>query len=180
MKAVIITDSESQPSEGLRSELLSCLTDYDVEEFRVGHELACCTGCFCCWIKTPGECIIKDGMSAINRAIMDSDAAFFVTPVVFGQFSANIKSVVDRGLPNILPFFITRPDGSTMHPARYSQYPQYVMLGFGENVSAEDAQLFADITLKHRRGTQALVYNPNASLEDQLKGISLEKCEGLL
>ena len=180
MKAVIITDSERQPQDGLRGELLTCLKDYEVDEFSVGRELACCIGCFGCWIKTPGQCVVKDGIDSINRAIMNSDVAFFLTPVVFGQFSANIKTVVDRGLPNMLPFFITRPDGSTMHPARYDNYPQYVMLGYGDSVTAEDTQLFIDITKKHRRGAEALVYNPDTSLEDQLKNISLRKCEGLL
>ncbi len=181
MKAVIITDSERQPGKRLHDDLLSCLKDYEIEEFKVGRdELACCTGCFGCWIKTPGECVIRDGIEAINRAVMGSDVVFFLTPVVFGQFSANIKTVVDRGLPNMLPFFITRPDGSTMHPARYVHYPQYVMLGFGDDVSAEDALLFIDITKKHRRGAEALVYDPNTCLEDQLTNVSLRKCEGLL
>ena len=181
MKAVIITDSERQPEEKLRSELLSCLKDYEIEEFSVDRDdLACCTGCFGCWIKTPGQCVIRDGIAAINRAVIGSDVAFFLTPVVFGQFSANIKTVVDRGLPNILPFFITRPDGSTMHPARYQSYPQDVMLGFGDSISAEDERLFIDITNKHRRGAEALVYNPEISLDEQLKNISLRKCEGLL
>ena len=181
MKAVIITDSERQPEEKLRSELLSCLKDYEIEEFSVDRDdLACCTGCFGCWIKTPGQCVIRDGIAAINRAVIGSDVAFFLTPVVFGQFSANIKTVVDRGLPNILPFFITRPDGSTMRPARYQSYPQYVMLGFGDSISAEDERLFIDITNKHRRGAEALVYNPEISLDEQLKNISLRKCEGLL
>ena len=181
MQAVIITDSERQPEARLSGELLSCLKDYEIEEFSVGRDdLACCTGCFGCWVKTPGQCVIRDGIAAINRAVMGSDVAFFLTPVVFGQFSANIKTVVDRGLPNILPFFIIRPDGSTMHPARYDSYPQYVMLGFGDSISAEDARLFIDITKKHRRGAEALVYSPKTSLENQLKGITLWKCEGLL
>lgn len=180
MKAVIITDKDRQPEEQLYSGLLSYLRDYEIEEFRVGRELACCTGCFGCWTKTPGQCVIMDGIGNINRALMNSDAAFFVTPVVFGQFSANIKTVVDRGLPNMLPFFITRPDGSTMHPARYDHYPQYVMLGFGDSISPEDARLFIDITNKHRRGAKALVYDPDTSLGDQLNNITLRKCEGLL
>jgi multimeric flavodoxin WrbA len=183
MKAVIIADRDHQTTlfHQLHEELLSYLKGYEIEEIPVGRgELAHCTGCFGCWVKTPGECVLRDGIDRINAAIMNSDAFIYLTPVVFGQFSASIKTVVDRGLPNMLPFFIVRPDGSTMHPARYDHYPSYVIIGYKEDVSKEDAQLFADITKKHRRGAEAFVYNPALDLGSQLKPACLEKCEGLL
>lgn len=183
MKAVVITDKEYQTPlfTQLHEQLITYLGASEIEEYAVGRdELACCTGCFGCWVKTPGECVIRDDIRHINRAIMNSDAVFYLTPVVFGQFSANIKTVVDRGLPNMLPFFIVRPDGSTMHPARYEQYPGYVIIGYGDAVSDEDARLFADITRKHRRGAECFVYQPSTGLDDRLAGVTLAKTGGLL
>ena len=183
MKAIVISDSDHQSalSRRLHADLLSYIKGFDIKEISVSRgALAHCAGCFGCWIKTPGECVFRDDMTRINRAIMNSDAVFYLTPVVFGQFSAGIKAVVDRGLPNMLPFFIVRPDGSTMHPARYTQYPAYIFIGYGDDVSAEDALLFMDITQKHRRGAEAFIYDPVAGLASQLKSVQLEKKEGLL
>jgi multimeric flavodoxin WrbA len=183
MKSVIISDKDHQTPRfsQLREELMSYLKNFDIDEIAVGRgDLAFCAGCFGCWIKTPGECVLRDDITRINRAVMNSDAVFYLSPVVFGQFSASIKTVIDRGLPNMLPFFIIRPDGSTMHPPRYGQYPSSVFIGYGEEVSGEDAQLFADITQKHRRSCAAFVFNPALGLESQLKQITLERKEGLL
>ena len=44
---------------------------------------------------------------------MTSDVVVYLCPVVFGQFSANMKYAIDRWLPNMLPYFITKDDGST-------------------------------------------------------------------
>ena len=30
-------------------------------------ELAFCRGCFDCWVKTPGECVMRDGITEIKQ-----------------------------------------------------------------------------------------------------------------
>ena len=186
MKAYIISDAEFKTDtyERLEKLLKNILRDAgaDVTEKQVVRgELAHCMGCFGCWLKTPGECVIKDGMTAINRTAMTSDAVIYLCPVVFGQASANMKDVIDRWLPNILPFFITRPDGSTMHPPRYEDYPAVIMIGYGEDLTAEDARLFTDITKKHRRNTEALTYTGNdEELAGQLRSVKLARVGGSL
>lgn len=122
------------------------------------ESLASCIGCFGCWVKDPGRCLIRDTMDDLNNRCMRSDVVVYLSPVVFGQFSGNMKCAIDRWLPNMLPYFIRRPDGSTIHSPRYKTYPCQFMIGYGDGLSAEDAQLFVDITMKHRRGVAALVY----------------------
>jgi hypothetical protein len=109
---------------------------------------------------------------------MTSDVVFYLSPVVCGQFSANIKTVVDRWLPNMLPFFDTRPDGSTVHPPRYVDYPRQIVVGCAEDLTDEDAQLFWDITKKHRRNIDVLIWKDDAGLAAALDGISLERMAG--
>ena len=164
MKAYILSDKDYK--SGIYSQLWGLVTSYLTEkDFQIEHQrdrqgrIAFCKGCFGCWIKQPGECTIKDAMSEINNNFINSDVVVYLSPVIFGQFSANIKSAVDRWLPNILPFFITRLDGSTMHSSRYLTYPKQIIIGYGEAVSDEDAQLFVDITKKHRRNIEVLVFN---------------------
>jgi multimeric flavodoxin WrbA len=144
-------------------------------------ELQFCRGCFDCWTKTPGECIMKDAIAEINRACMTSDVVIYLCPIVFGQFSANMKSAIDRWLPNMLPFFHTRQDGSTMHPPRYETYAKQIMLGYSENLSESDAELFLDITQKHRSNVTMLIDRGNdEELLNALRAVSLNRVGGSL
>ena len=122
---------------------------------------------------------MKDMMAQINREYVNSDVVIYLNPVIFGQFSANIKNAVDRWLPNILPFFETRPDGSTMHPSRYDTSPRLIMIGYGDKLSAEDRQLFADITKKHRSNVEVLIYqDSDQEIIDALSKIELGRVGG--
>ena len=137
-------------------------------------DIAFCRGCFDCWVKCPGECAINDQMAQINRTIINSDLVVFLSPIVFGQSSANIKHALDRGLlPHMLPYFKIRADKSTMHPPRYQYYPQEIILGYGEDLSESDKQLFIDITKKHLSNIEVLIWqdSPQELTEvlDQMK-----------
>ncbi len=139
-------------------------------------ELDYCRGCFGCWIQTPGECVIKDSMADINRGMMQSDVAIYLVPVVFGQYSANMKNALDRWIPNILPFFKVRKNGDTIHPARYERNPQFIMIGYGEGLTADDKDLFAKITIAHRENGIVVFYEgDDAATEKVLHGLHLTK-----
>ena len=150
MKAYIISDDEYQtPGFKLLSASVYDYFDrkgYTTEAVTVRKgDLAFCAGCFSCWIKTPGECVISDGISEINKSAMSCDLLVYLTPVIFGQFSANIKTVIDRWLPNLLPFFETKPDGRSTHPGRYDSYPRHVFIGYADILSPADEALFREI-----------------------------------
>ncbi len=167
MKAYILSDKDYQTDAYVRllAQVKEALAGFEIEEKQLGRgDIHYCVGCFGCWIKKPGECVIGDDIANINRAMMTSDVVVYLVPVVFGQFSANIKYALDRWLPNMLPFFQTRKDGSTMHPRRYESYPRQIMIGYGDDLSAEDAQLFIDITKKHRSSVNILIDDGSDSL----------------
>ena len=64
-----------------------------------------CVGCFGCWIKTPGACVIKDRCSVIPGMMSQSSEVVIISPVCYGSYSANIKAVLDRSIAYILPYF---------------------------------------------------------------------------
>jgi hypothetical protein len=185
MKTLILSDADFRTDTflKLRRIVVGRLEelDFDITERPIEKgELAHCMGCFGCWVKNPGECVVGDAMAEINRAFMESDAVLYLCPVIFGQASANMKDAIDRWLPNMLPFFITRRDGSTMHPPRYESYPAVVMIGYGEDMTAEDARLFGDIAA-HRSNMTALTYTGcEEELAGQLEALKLERVGGLL
>ena len=180
MKAYILSDGEFETERLKKLDALvkRCLSKkgFEINEKRLeSGELGYCRGCFGCWVKTPGECVIKDSMAEINRGMMTSDVVVYLAPVVYGQYSANMKSALDRWIPNILPLFITKPNGDTMHPARYAENPQFVMIGYGDDLTEEDARLFKDITMKHRDNGAVLIYEDDRKLEQVLLGAGLQK-----
>jgi multimeric flavodoxin WrbA len=186
MKALLISDQEYptktyQVLNDLTNKLLK-QKGFDTEMLELSaNNLTFCKGCFGCWIKKPGECVINDQMTQINQSYMNSDLVIYLSPIIFGQFSANIKNTMDRRIPNALPFFETRPDGSTMHPPRYDKSPQQIIIGYGDMITDEDKQLFIDVTKKHRSNIDVLIYQDTAEdIAEALDKIELEGVGGII
>lgn len=186
MNATIITDKDFHTDifQNLFKQTAAFLNEkgFVTKKIDIGRDdLAFCMGCFGCWVKKPGECVMNDLMPEINRNFVNSDVVIYISPIIFGQFSANIKNAVDRWIPNILPFFEKRPDGSTMHPSRYKKYPRVIIIGYGNDILEDDAQLFIDITKKHRSNTEVLIYhNDDKDITEELEKINLGKAGGHL
>lgn len=186
MKALLISDQEylTKTYQGLNDLTGKFLRQkgFETELIELSTEnLTFCMGCFGCWVKKPGECVINDRMAQINGSVMNSDVVIYLSPIIFGQFSPTIKNVIDRGLPNMLPFFETRPDGSTMHPPRYDTYPTQIIIGYGDGISDEDKQLFIDVTKKHRRNIEVLIYQePTENIIKALNEMDLRRVGGRL
>ncbi|MBE6759701.1 MAG: flavodoxin family protein [Ruminococcaceae bacterium] len=82
------------------------------------EERAHCVGCFGCWVKTPGECVIKDDISRHGTDMAQCDRLVIVSRCVYGGYSPAVKRVMDRSIPYIHPYFTT-VDGEMHHRRRY-------------------------------------------------------------
>jgi len=47
-------------------------------------QIAACVGCFGCWVKTPGNCVIDDYGRETTRKAIQSDLMVGLIPVTFG------------------------------------------------------------------------------------------------
>ncbi|MDR1174600.1 MAG: flavodoxin family protein, partial [Treponema sp.] len=79
-----------------------------------------CRGCFCCWEKTPGKCIIADDMSGILDKYINADLIIWSFPLYYYSIPSKTKALIDRLLPTNLPDIIAHADGSAGHPRRYN------------------------------------------------------------
>jgi multimeric flavodoxin WrbA len=107
-------------------------------------EVAGCLGCFGCWIKTPGICVIDDAGREIAKAVIGSDLTVILSPVTFGGYSYHIKKAVDRLIPLISPLF-TEINEEIHHKPRYKKYPALLAIGVLLNEDNESAETFKKV-----------------------------------
>jgi len=111
-------------------------------------EIAQCMGCFGCWVKTPGVCVINDSGSIIPKKIVQSDLMIFLTPITFGGYSPELKKALDRAIPMLLPFF-KKVHGETHHVMRYNKYPKFVAIGALPKPDQESEMTFKELVSRN-------------------------------
>lgn len=77
-----------------------------------------CIGCFGCWIKEPGRCVIKDRADEVIPRMVKCRELILVSPILYGGYSQNIKAVLERCIGYILPYFRIA-NGRMRHKLRY-------------------------------------------------------------
>jgi multimeric flavodoxin WrbA len=85
------------------------------------HKIKPCTGCFTCWLVTPGECVLKDDMSWILEKVMNANVMVFSTPLYNCSMSALMKAYHERQLPLVKPNVIINEQGEMAHPLRHPE-----------------------------------------------------------
>ncbi|HBM17022.1 MAG TPA: flavodoxin family protein [Lentisphaeria bacterium] len=78
-----------------------------------------CIGCFSCWFKTPGKCVIKDDMGGLLESIKDSDYIFYACPLYVDNLTGLMKNYLDRGIPLAHPKFKRDENGEAVHYKRF-------------------------------------------------------------
>ena len=64
-----------------------------------------CVGCFGCWVKTPGCCVIPDAYQDLGPVLGHCDHLILISRCVYGTFSPFVKNVIDRSLAYMHPYF---------------------------------------------------------------------------
>ena len=77
-----------------------------------------CIGCLCCFVRTPGYCILRDDYQQMGEVVSKISDMVIISRNCFGSFSPYVKNVIDRCLPYQLPFFEIR-QGRMYQKIRY-------------------------------------------------------------
>ena len=100
-------------------------------------EIKPCVGCFGCWLKTPGECVIKDGYNRMGALIHQADELVVMSKYTYGGFSSFVKNVFDRSIGWVLPYF-TIVDNEMHHKKRYPEDKKITVIFRGKGLTKED------------------------------------------
>ena len=96
-----------------------------------------CPGCFGCWIKTPGACVIRNRYGDMGELLSQSDAVTVVSRCFYGGFSPFVKNVIDRSIPYLHPYFTVR-GGEMHHRHRYDNIFDLSVYFYGNDISADE------------------------------------------
>lgn len=80
-----------------------------------------CVGCFKCWTKTPGTCVLRDGYEHIGQRFSKADEIIVLSQSIYGTYSPFVRNVLERSISYQLPYF-TRREGETHHRRRYPSH----------------------------------------------------------
>ena len=100
-----------------------------VDDWRLRDEtMAWCSGCFGCWVTTPGVCTYKDPAREANERAARADLFVLLTPVTFGGYSAELKKALDHCNGIHLPY-LKKLGADTHHPPRYDRVHDLLAIG---------------------------------------------------
>ncbi len=139
-------------------------------------KIALCTGCFGCWVRTPGVCVIDDFGRELADKVVGSDLMIFLTPVTFGGYSSELKKAVDRFACSLLLPFFTKIDGEVHHPARYKPLPNLLGIGVLPGPDEEGEGIFRKLVARnavnlHSPTSQSVVFYGSQDRETVREGV---------
>ncbi len=101
------------------------------------HTIHNCIGCFGCWIKTPGQCIIKDGYETMGSLLSKTKELIIISRMNYGGLSSFVKNVLDRSISYIHPYFQIR-NKEMHHKRRYDNVIRIRVFFYGEEITQEE------------------------------------------
>lgn len=96
-----------------------------------------CVGCFCCWNKTPGQCVIRDRYENMGPLLHAAEEVHVISRYTYGGFSGFVKNVFDRCLGYVLPQFEVI-GGETHHRKRYAEEKPFTFIFYGHGLNEDE------------------------------------------
>ena len=129
-------------------------------------KIAGCVGCFGCWTKTPGRCVIRDDAVKVYPLIAQSDRLLYVSRVRYGSYDTPMKRMLERAIP-VQQAFIRLVKGETHHVQRDVKPKQAVIVGYGD-LSEEEKAIFRQLVARNANNMSFESYRVVFTTEDML------------
>ena len=99
----------------------------------IERQIAPCRGCFGCWARGAGHCVIDDDQNAILDLYRDADVIIWSFPLYCYGMPSHLKAVLDRTIPLVKMKMVRKTDGTVRHEALvdFSRIHTLVICGCG-------------------------------------------------
>ncbi len=128
MILIVNTTSDTSLTEELKKHTISKEIDVvEADSMKIGH----CIGCNYCWLKTPGECSVKDDYEIILKKAVHADELWVISDTALGFIDHKGKNIYDRILP-IATMYLKFKGKQMRHVLRYKKKTDFGLIITGE------------------------------------------------
>ncbi|MBR4691845.1 MAG: flavodoxin family protein [Oscillospiraceae bacterium] len=139
MRILVLNGSPKKKSDTFRltEAFLRGMNKKHTQEVRVVNviekNVAPCRGCFRCWEREDGHCVIEDDQNEILDLYRRAELAIWSFPLYCYAMPSHLKAVLDRTIPLIRMKMVREADGRVRHEplADFSRLRTLVVCGCG-------------------------------------------------
>ncbi len=139
MKVLVLNGSPKKQSDTFRltESFLRGLNKKERHEVTIidviDKNIAPCRGCFGCWAKMDGHCVIEDDQNGILDLYRNADLIIWSFPLYCYAMPSHLKAVMDRTIPLVKMKMVETADGRVQHEALadFSRLHTVVICGCG-------------------------------------------------
>ena len=139
MKILVLNGSPKKKSDTFRmtEAFLKGMNRNGEHEVDVIHviekDIAPCRGCFGCWERMDGHCVIQDDQNGILDLYRNADVIIWSFPLYCYGMPSHLKALLDRTIPLVKMKMERLPDGTVRHEALadFSRIHTLVICGCG-------------------------------------------------
>lgn len=158
------------------------LTDVGQKDLRISDDMQVignngdihyCTGCFQCWVRTPGKCIIMDGYEDMGIKLSRCTELIIISQCVYGSVSPFVKNALDRSISYVHPDFCYR-NGVLHHKRRYENRIKVSAYFYGEYMTEAEIETAYKLITANAMNFDGIVGQVVfLRSKDELRGITL-------
>ena len=139
MRILVLNGSPKKKSDTFRltEAFLKGLNKSGEHKVNIVHvrekQIAPCQGCFGCWQRMDGHCVIRDDQNEILDLYRNADVIIWSFPLYCYAMPSQLKAVLDRTIPLVKMKMVQQPDGTVRHEALadFSRIHTVVICGCG-------------------------------------------------
>jgi len=136
-----------------------------IEIYDENFDIEPCRGCFTCWTKTNGKCVIKDDANKLIEKVNNTYLTIYAFPLYIDSIPAKMKAFLDRHFIMVKPVFVPYHN-LTRHPLWHTK-ERYIAIfsisGFPEIEQFKPVvETFKGIARNSHRPLIATILRPGA------------------
>lgn len=132
-----------------------------------------CVGCFGCWTKTPGKCVIRDDAVKVYPIIAKCEEVIYVSKIKYGCYDTTMKTMLERAIPT-QQAFIRLLNDEAHHVQRNVAMKNAVIIAYGK-IEKEEQKIFKDLVARNAHNMNFSSYKVIFVDEQNLEKVVMEE-----